>query len=247
MSRPAIASFVERRLLVNFRLDPETTARILPAGMRPLLRRGHAVGGICLIRLAGARRSGGPLPGLADLAGRFGLRTEIAVHRIATVWQGPDGPEQGVYIPRRDTDSRISTLTAGLFLPGEHHLARFEVEESAQRLRIGFRSADGSAHAQVQALVADRWQGSSLFADLDEACAFAREAPDGFPARAEEFTIRPATLVQVASSYFEDPARFPEGSAEPDSALILRDVEALRAPRPARTAHRPARPAAHPI
>src|ERR1700761_6111225 len=83
VSRPASASFIERRLLVNFRLDPETTARILPEGTRPLLRRGHAVGGICLIRLAGARRSGGPLPGLADLAGRFGLRAEIAVHRIA--------------------------------------------------------------------------------------------------------------------------------------------------------------------
>lgn len=244
MSRPAIASFIERRLLVNFRLDPEVAARILPEGTQPLLHRGHAVGGLCLIRLAGARRSGGPL---ADLAGRFGLRTEIAVHRIATVWQGPDGPEQGVYIPRRDTDSRISTLTAGLFLPGEHHLARFEVEESAERLRIGFRSADGSAHAQVQAQVADRLRGSALFADLEEASAFVREAPDGYPARAEEFAVRPATLVQVASSYFEDPARFPAGSAAPDSALVLRDAEALRTPRPARTAHRAARPAAHPI
>lgn len=247
MSRPAIASFIERRLLVNFRLDPDVTARILPEGTRPLLRRGHAVGGICLIRLAGARRSGGPLPGLADLAGRFGLRTELAVHRIATVWQGPDGPEQGVYIPRRDTDSRISTLTAGLFLPGEHHLARFEVEESPERLRIGFRSADGTAHAQVQALVADRLRGSALFADLDEAAAFVREAPDGYAARGEEFSIRPATLLHVASSYFEDPDRFPEGTAIADSALVLRDVEALRSPRPARTAHRPARPAAHPI
>jgi hypothetical protein len=247
VSRPAIASFIERRLLVNFRLDPETAARILPEGTEPLLRRGHAVGGICLIRLAGARRSGGPLPGLADLAGRFGLRTEIAVHRIATVWPGPDGPEHGVYIPRRDTDSRISTLTAGLFLPGEHHLARFEVEESPERLRIGFRSADGSAHAQVQALLADRLQGSALFADLDEASAFVREAPDGYPARAEEFAIRPATLLQVASSYFEDPDRFPPGTAVPDSALVLRDAEALRTARPVRTAHRPARPAAHPI
>lgn len=258
MSRPAIASLIERRLLVNFRLDPEAAARTLPEGMRPLLRRGHAVGGICLIRLAGIRPAGLPtLPGLPGLAGRFGLRTEIAVHRICVVWDGQDGPGHGVYIPRRDTDSRISTLTAGLFLPGEHHLARFEVEESAERLRIGFHSADGSAHAQVEALVADRLHGSALFTDLEGAAAFFREAPDGYPVHDEdggegaretrEFAIRPAALVHVASSYFEDPARFPPGTAEPDSALLIRDLEALRHTRPARTAHRPARPAVHPI
>lgn len=236
MSRPSIASLIERRLLVNFRLDPEAAARILPEGSRPLLRRGHAVGGLCLIRLAGVRRSGGPpvLAGLADLAGRFGLRTEIAVHRIATVREGPEGPEPGLYIARRDTDSRIGTLTAGLFLPGEHHLARFEVEESPERLRIGFRGADGGAQARVEALVADELRGSALFADLDEAARFVREACDGegYPGRAREFSIRPVELVQAASSYFADPAHFPEGAAEPDSALLMREVEALPRARP---------------
>ncbi|MBR7836637.1 DUF2071 domain-containing protein [Actinospica durhamensis] len=286
MSRSAIASLIERRLLVNFRLDPEAAARILPAGTRPLLRRGHAVGGICLIRLAGMRRTGGTgtaLPSLADLAGRFGLRSEIAVHRIATVWDGPDGQESGVYIPRRDTDSRLTTLTAGLFLPGEHHLARFEVQEWPDRVRIGFRSADETTHARIEAQAADRLRGSALFADLDEAARFLREAPDGYAAlpdaawdgpdaggqsgsgnpggpeesgseRGEQprreiraFSVRPAALIEVSSSYFEDPERFPPGTAEPDSALLVRDLEALREARPARRAHRPARPAVHPI
>jgi hypothetical protein len=245
---------IERRLLVNYRIEPEAAARVLPPGMRPLLRRGHAVGGICLIRLSGIRPAA--LPGLA---GRLGLRTENAAHRIAVVWDGPDGPEQGVYIPRRDTDSRITTLTAGLFLPGEHHLARFEVEESADRLRIGFRSADGTAHASVEATVADRLRGSTLFADTEEASAFFREAPDGYSARTSgdrldgvrletrQWSIRPAALVRAASSYFEDPERFPEGTAQLDSALLMRDLEALWHTRPARTAHRPARPAVHPI
>ena len=278
MSHSAIASLIERRLLVNFRLDPEAAARILPPGTRPLLCRGHAVGGICLIRLAGVRRSGGPA--LPSLAGRFGLRSEIAVHRIATVWDGPDGQESGVYIPRRDTDSRLTTLTAGLFLPGEHHLAKFEVHEWPDQVRIGFRSADETTHARIEAQVADRLRGSALFADLDEAARFLRDAPDGYAAlpdaawdglgggsgggsggssdaggeRGEQarregraFSLRPAALVEVSSSYFEDPERFPPGTAEPDSALLVRDLEALRDARPARMAHRPARPAVHPI
>ncbi len=248
VSRPAIASLIERRLLVNFRLDPEAAARILPAGTRPLLRSGHAVGGLWLIRLSAVRRSAGPaLPGLADLAGRLGLRSEIAVHRIATVHEGPDGPEPGVYIPRRDTDSRITTLTSGLLLPGEHHLARFEVQETPERVRVGFRAADGAAQAEIEAVVADRLPGSVLFADLGEAARFAREAPEGYAEVPESLAVRPAALVRASSSYFEDPERFPPGTAEPDSALLLRDLEALRGTRPARRAHRPARPAVHPI
>lgn len=248
MSRPAITSLTERRLLVNFRLDPQAAARILPAGARPLLRRGHAVGGICLIRLTGIGRPGPGLAGnLADLAGRLGLRAEIAVHRIATVRPGPDGPEQGLHVIRRDTDSRISTLTAGLFLPGEHHLARFEVEESPERLRIRYRAADGGAEAAVQAVAADRLRGSVLFADFEEAAAFARASPDGYATREQEFSVRPAALLEVSSSVFGDRALFPTGTAEPDSAVVLRDVETLHRTSPARTAHRPARPAVHPV
>jgi hypothetical protein len=52
VSSPAIASLIARRLLVNYRLDPEAAARVPPPGMRPLLRHGHAVGGIRLIRPA---------------------------------------------------------------------------------------------------------------------------------------------------------------------------------------------------
>lgn len=70
-----MASTIERRLLVNFRLDPEAAARILPAGMRPDLVHGYAVGGICLIRLAKLRPVGFPSV--------VGIRTENAAHRIA--------------------------------------------------------------------------------------------------------------------------------------------------------------------
>src|ERR1044071_9711748 len=42
---------IRRRLLVNFRIDPETAQAQLPKPFRPKLHDGYAVGGICLIRL----------------------------------------------------------------------------------------------------------------------------------------------------------------------------------------------------
>jgi hypothetical protein len=87
---------VERRLLVNYRTDPDVTGRLLPAPLRPQLHNGYAVSGICLIRLGRLRHRG--LPGM-------GLRSENAAHRIAVEWDTPDGPACGVYIPRRDTNS----------------------------------------------------------------------------------------------------------------------------------------------
>ncbi|WP_406291790.1 DUF2071 domain-containing protein [Embleya sp. NBC_00896] len=95
-----MASTIERRLLVNYRVDPEITARLLPAPLRPVLVRGYAAAGICLIRLARLRPDSAPFG--------LGLRTENAAHRIAVRWDTSDGPRSGVYIPRRDSDSVLT-------------------------------------------------------------------------------------------------------------------------------------------
>ena len=102
----------------------------LPPPFRPQLVNGYAIGGICLIRLGQVRPRWFPLP--------IGLRSENAAHRIAVEWDAPPGSDgahsksdqrQGVYIPRRDTDSRLSSLAGGRIFPGEHHLATFDVSE----------------------------------------------------------------------------------------------------------------------
>ena len=243
----SIASLIERRLLVNYRIDPEAVARVLPEGMRPELCNGHAVGGICLIRLGALRPAG--------LPGRLGLRTENAAHRIAVLWDGPDGPVRGVYIPRRDTDSRFTTLAAGRLFPGEQHLAKFEVDEEPDTLSVGFTGRDGGASAAVRVRVADRLRGSELFPDLATASAFFRDAPGAFAARskgpeldqvdlrAEGWAVSATVLEHVESSFFEDPDRFPPGSAVPDCALLMRDVEAVWQSGPARSARTGIRPA----
>jgi hypothetical protein len=233
-----IASTIERRLLVNYRLDPEAATRLLPRGMRPDLANGYAVGGICLIRLGGVRPQGIPA--------RCGLRTENAAHRIAVVWDTPAGPLRGVYIPRRDTSSALTAFLGGRVFPGEQHHARFEVREHPQRMRVGFRSADGHASARVEVRPADGWNASVLFEDVESASRFFRDAPIGFVAResgpeldgvrlgtGDDWRLLPMELISVESGYFGDTARFPSGTAHPDSALLMCDVSARWSPHPA--------------
>lgn len=231
MKGPEMASVIERRLLVNYRLDPDAAARLLPGHMRPDLANGYAVGGICLIRLARLRPKA--------LPAKLGVTTENAAHRIAVVWDGPGGPERGVYIPRRDTSSRFTTVVGGRVFPGEHHHARFDVQESADRLQVSFRSADATAHAGVEVRVDDELGGSKLFEDLPTASRFFQDAPVGCSARTSgpaldivklttaSWAVSPTRMLSVESSFFSDVERFPAGAAEPDCALLMRNIPAV--------------------
>ena len=58
---PDIEAVIDRRLLLNFRVDPETAARLVPAPFRPSLSTGFAIAGVCLIRLTELRPHGFPL------------------------------------------------------------------------------------------------------------------------------------------------------------------------------------------
>ena len=88
MRLPRITSEIERRLLVNYRADPDVVARLLPEPFRPQLADGAAVVGICLIRLGATRPVGFPR--------WIGLRSENAAHRIAVEWDEPAGTRTGV-------------------------------------------------------------------------------------------------------------------------------------------------------
>lgn len=73
MRIPVVRGVIDRRILANYRVDPDVLAQLLPAPLRPKLTRGHAVAGICLIRLTGVRPRW--------LSAWLGVSSENAAHR----------------------------------------------------------------------------------------------------------------------------------------------------------------------
>ena len=228
-----MAATVERRLLLNYLLDPDVLAPLLPAPLRPRLVGGSAVAGICMIRLGDLRPAG--------LPAAVGLRTENAAHRIAVTWDDPDGgPERtGVYIPRRHSASRPTVWLGGRLFPGAHDRARFTVadrDRGGGELRVAFAGPAGSERVDVTVAETDDWPGSAVFSGLEEASEFFRAGGagyspgrtpgrlDGLELRTSAWAVRPAVVTRVASTYFDDPGLFPPGSARPDVALVMRDV-----------------------
>ena len=149
MRIPALHGVIDRRILVNYRVNPDVLQAVLPPPFHPKLVRGVAIAGICLIRLRGIRPTFVP--------SWLGISSENAAHRMAVEWQDATGRHrEGVYIPRRDTSSRLNSLAGGRLFPGVHHHARFTVHETADRFEIALRSDDDGMHLKVRAnLVAD--------------------------------------------------------------------------------------------
>ena len=229
MRLPNIRATIRRRLLVNFRVDPETMARFLPAPFRPKLHGGHAVAGICLIRLEHVRPGWWPLPG--------GLASENAAHRVAVVWDDPKvGEREGVYIPRRDTDSWLSHLAGGRVFPGEYGLADFTVSDDGDHIDLAVRARDGRMRLEVRARGADALPASSCFESLAECSAFFEggcvgysathdgRRLDGMRLQTERWQVGPLAVEHVESSFFADRAVFPDGSVAFDHALVMRDI-----------------------
>jgi Uncharacterized conserved protein (COG2071) len=236
MRAPAIRAVIERRLLVNYRVDPELLATLLPAPFRPVLVGGYGVAGICLIRLGQVRPEGVPA--------RAGLTSENAAHRVAVCWDSPDGPVTGVYISRRDTSSRLAVLAGGRLFPGWHHPARFRVEEHEGRFRVEADSRDGVISLLVAGHLAAGLPPGSIFADVASASRFFRCAPVGYAPTPTEgrfdgveletggWELRPLHLDEVSSSFFDDRQRFPPGTAVADSAFLMAGVATTWRPQP---------------
>jgi hypothetical protein len=218
---------IERRLLVNYRIDPNIVAAQLPPPFRPQLVSGWAVGGICFIRLASTRPHRIPK--------QMGLTTENVAHRFAVEYDDSDGKHWGVYIPRRDTNSLLTSLAGDRAFPGRHHLARFEVYEDPSAIRIKVASRDQHVRTSVAARPDSRID-SELFASLDQAGDFFRQSCTGWspsPRRAtldavrlesQTWDVRGATVDHLTSSLFDNPDVFPPGTALLDSALLMQNL-----------------------
>lgn len=228
MQLPKVHGIIRRRLLVNFRAEPAAVERILPARFRPKLHDGHAVVGVCLIRLEHIRPYGFPRA--------LGLASENAAHRIAVTWEDDGGRHEGVYIPRRDTGSWMNHLVGGRLFPGEHQRATFRVEEADDRIALGMLSTDGRVRLEVTGRVAAELPSTSIFQTTAAASKFFESGSLGYSATASgsrldgvvlkthSWSVAPVAIERVSSSYFEDQSIFPAGSIAFDCALIMRNV-----------------------
>jgi hypothetical protein len=222
-----IDCIIERRLLVNYRIEPEVVAAQLPSPFRPQLVSGWAVGGVCFLRLRDVRPASAP-------AG-FGLTTENVAHRFAVEWDDVDGRQVGVYVPRRDTGSRLASWSGGRFFPGVYHAARFDSQDLASSLSIDVTSRDGEVRLSVSAQGADGL-GGQLFKRTEDAARFFREGALGYsPAGGGDYfegvrlmssswDIAPVSVDYMASSLFDNQRLFPKGTCTLDSGLVMRDL-----------------------
>ena len=229
MQAPVLQGLVGRRILVNFRVDPEVIRGQLPPPFHPKLVGGWAIAGICLIRLEQLR----PRGWLAAV----GTSSENAAHRIAVTWRDASGVTcEGVYIPRRDTSSPLNAWVGGRFFPGEHQHARFQVREDASRIDLVMESADGSTDVRLRARTSDRLPATSCFASLEAASAFFAAGSvgysatrsgvrlDGLELRTFGWCVEPLEVQSIFSRYFGEASRFPANKVVLDSALLMRNV-----------------------
>lgn len=222
----ALTGVIERRLLINFRVDPDALARVLPEPFEPLLVHDVGIAGVCLIRLGHLRPSGIPAT--------IGVSSENAAHRIAV--RLPSG-RKGVYIPRRDTNSRLNTVIGGRLFPGVHHHAQFQISDSGEGFEVAMRSDDGLAAIDVSGRPTEVLQPGSVFSSVGEASRFFEGGSVGYSATKDEgrydtlelrttnWKVTPVAVEQVASSFFDDSSVFPSGTVEFDNALIMRGID----------------------
>lgn len=229
MKIPIIRGIIDRRILVNYHVDPTVLAQLLPARFRPKVTHGVGMVGICLIRLKRVRPT--------YLPSWFGISSENAAHRTAVEWDDNGTIREGVYVRRRDTNSRLNSLAGGRLFPGIHHHAKFEVNESADRFEVAVRSNDAVTRMSVRGHRADQLPASSVFRSLEESSAFFQSGSLGYSTtrdssrfqglelRCLNWRIEPLEVEEVHSSFFEDASLFPKGSIEFDCALLMRGID----------------------
>lgn len=228
MNIPTIIGTIDRRILINYQVDKDVLSEYLPSPFRPKLVNDKGVVGICLIRLKNIRPKG--LPKIV------GISSENGAHRIAVEWTENGILKEGVYIPRRDTSSKLNSIAGGLIFPGLHHLADFSVNEKEGNYSVEFKS-DDETFLSIKAKETTEWNADSVFDSLESASNFFEKgavgySPDkieetfeGLELKTYEWKVNPLTVWEVRSSFFEDETLFPRGTVRFDNALLMKSID----------------------
>ncbi|MEW7292866.1 DUF2071 domain-containing protein [Aquimarina sp. 2304DJ70-9] len=226
MKIPKITGIIDRRILINYQVDKEVLENYLPEPFKPKLVNGKGIAGICLIRLKEIRPK--------RLPKQIGISSENGAHRIAVEWIENGELKEGVYIPRRDTSSKLNSLVGETIFPGVHHLAEFSVNESDGNYKVAFVSDDETS-LSIEAKETNNWNNESVFESLDCVSDFFENgsvgySPDkndfeGLELKAYNWKVSLLDVKNVQSSFFENENIFPKGSVRLDNALLMRDIE----------------------
>ena len=224
-----IHGVIDRRVLLNYRLDPAVLSRVLPEPFRPKLYDGHGVGGVCIIRFKEIRPRHVP--------SWLGLGSENAAHRIAVEWEQDGETHEGVFIPRRDTNSWFNKTLGGRVFPGIFERSRFESHEEGSTIAVRIVRDDGGVEISFAGHAAERLPATSIFPSLDAAAGFFSMGATGYSAtrddghyhgmelRSLNWTVSPLAIDEAKSCFFDDRQKFPAGSAGLDCALLMRGIE----------------------
>lgn len=167
----------------------------------------------------------------------LGLQSENAAHRIAVTWQQDGEIKEGVYIPRRDTNSWFNKRFGGRVFPGIFHQSQFEGSESKTKIALRIIGAENETNIEFAGQLAKGLPSTSIFANLEEAAQFFALGSTGYSATmskghfhgmelySKDWSISPLAIETAKSCLFDDPNQFPAGTAVLDCALLMRKVK----------------------
>jgi hypothetical protein len=227
------------RLVVLYRVAPDALVPLMPEGMRVDPYKGYAVAGLCY-----THRVRGEGPWWSNPPSQGGDMLSL---RILAELDTTSGPRPALWIPRRETSSRLSARFAGALLRGEHHSCRAELEQGDSTLELRVHAGDVE-ELYLRAELAGGLEGS-LFAHPREAeqvlgesrlvrpkspiDALAGESDD-LGLGTGQVSAEPLLVRELRARPFDDRELFTEGSATFDSAFRLVRLRQARLPAPAR-------------
>lgn len=230
MPQSKVQGLCSRRIILNWRVNPDSLQKILPAPFRPKLVEENGIVGICIIELEEMRPKGMPA--------FVGMRSINAAPRIAVEWPDEDKPgqfEQGVYIPRRYTSAKWNAFVSKLrFFPTASGAGDIEVEEDEDGKIQAHAVAPDGMKLSFSGHTADRLDDGSVFKTTQEASDFLKAAQVAYSPNDvnEEFdAIKLKTYQWEAAALSKNEAEctfisdnFKGDEANFDSALIMRGI-----------------------
>lgn len=219
---PVLQGVIGRRVLLNFRADPQVVQKLLPSAFEVEQREGSAIVGICLIRLEQLRIKGWPT--------WVGMASENMAHRVAVTYRTSCGWQRGVFIWRRETSQRLVKVFGGRLFPGVHQSAKFLGKEESASICMEVQSADGETDVCFSATMSSDWQPTPAFRSLDEVSGFFQggdcgfsyslngRSVEGMQLKIPNWSLAPLSIQLHEAAFYLNRLRFPKGSIEFDHA-----------------------------